>query len=155
MKIREVSTGELFKTEILPVEESDYRRITKKRYFFDWKQERKQEVYKLRIVGEDDILGLVSIDRISEEFRIHIRLLTVSIENKGREKQYENIAGNLLTFVARAALKSYKELACVSLIPKGVIAQHYIDKYDMNVTGASLSIELREILNLIKIYEND
>jgi hypothetical protein len=155
MRILEVSTRQLFHVEILPVEKSDYRKISKKRYFFDWKKESVYEVYKLQIVGKDDILGLVSVERIPEELRVHIRLLTVSKENKGSKKQYENITGNLLTFISQIALKEYKGFACVSLKPKGVIAQHYIDKYDMNITGASLSMELGEILNLIKTYYNE
>lgn len=150
-----MSTGQVFRVEILPVEKSDYKQITKKRYFFDWKVENEYEVYKLQIVGRDDILGLVSVQRIPEELRVHIRLLTVSKENRGSKKKYENITGNLLTFIAQIALKEYKGFACVSLKPKGVIAQHYIDKYDMNITGASLSMEISEILNLIKTYDNE
>lgn len=65
-------------------------------YFFDWKYEQSQEVYKLNIVGSSDILRLVSVERIPEEWRIHIRLITVSKENKGGDQDYENIAGNLV-----------------------------------------------------------
>ena len=71
------------------------------------------------------------------------------------KKRYENIAANLITHVSKIALKEYAELACVSLKPKSKIAQHYIDKYDMNITGQTLSIELPEILNLIKKYDHD
>ena len=122
--------------------------------FFNWKEEKDQELYKLKIVGTSDILGLVSIERIPNEWRIHIRLLTVSIENKGAGKNYEHIAGNLITYVSKIAVKEYGELACVSLKPKGVIAQHYINKYGMNVTGATLSIEILEIFELIKQYDH-
>ena len=117
--------------------------------------ERDQEVYKLRKIETSDILGLVSLERIPEEWRIHIRLLTVSKENKGRLKEYENIAGNLITFVSKIAVREYAELACVSLKPKGVIAQHYIDKFGMNITGMTLSVEISEILNLINTYDHD
>lgn len=117
--------------------------------------EKDQEVYKLRILGTRDILGLVSLERIPEEWRIHIRLLTVSKENKGSSKKYENIAGNLITYVSRIAVMEHAELACVSLRPKELIAQHYIDKYGMNVTGMTLSLEISEILNLINTYDHD
>lgn len=147
--------GEEHKVEIDFVQESDYKLITKSRYFFDWKSERRQEVYKIKVVGSGDILGLVSIDRIPEEWRSHIRLITVSKENKGRDKDYENIAGNLITFVSKIALREYGELACVSLKPKEAIAQHYIDKFGMNRTGMMLSVEIKEILEMIKIYDHD
>lgn len=109
----------------------------------------------MKIVGTNDILGLVSCERISIEWRIHIRLLTVSHEIKGSDKKYENIVGNLITFISKIAVKEYAEFACVSLKPKGVIAQHYIDKYGMNKTGVTLSVEISEILNLINTYDHD
>lgn len=139
---------------IEPIESADYTKITKKRYFFEWKEEKNQGVYKLSIVESGDIVGLISFEKIPDEWRIHIRLLTVSEENKGRSKQYENIAGNLITHVAKIAIMDYGELACVSLKPKGLITQHYIDKYGMNITGTTLSIEITEILTLINTYDN-
>lgn len=155
MIVVNTATGESHKVEISPVESEDYKEITKRRYFFDWKDEKDYEVYKIRIVGATDILGLISLERIPEEWRIHIRLLTVSKENKGSDKIYENIAGNLITFVSKIAVMEYAELSCVSLKPKGVIAQHYIDKFGMNITGLTLSVEISEILNLIKTYDHD
>lgn len=155
MKILETSTGKEYSVEILPVESDDYKTITKSRYFFDWKTEQNREVYKLQIIGSNDILGLISVDRIHEEWRIHIRLLTVSKENKGHRKQYDRITGNLITHIAKIAILEYGELACVSLKPKSQVAQHYIDKYNMNVTGITLSIEVPEILDLIKLYDKN
>jgi len=155
MKIIETSTGKEYSVEIKPVESDDYRTLRKDRYFFDWKIERNQEVYKLQILGSIDILGLVSVERIPKEWRIHIRLLTVSKENKGNGKKYDKIAGNLITHVAKIAILEFGELACVSLKPKSQIAQHYIDKYNMNVTGITLSIEVPEIMDLIKLFDND
>ena len=143
------------KVQITLVNESDFKAITKKRYFFDWKLETKFELYKLSIVGENDILGLISFENIPDELRFHIRLLTVSKENVGEIKMYENIASNLITFVSKLAVKEYAEFACVSLKPKGSIAQHYINKYGMQITGATLSVEILEIMNLINKYDDE
>ena len=155
MIIIDTETGQSHQVEIEAVESGDFKKIIKRRYFFDWKEENNQELYKLRIVETSDLLGLVSCERIPEEWRIHIRLLTVSHENKGSDKKYENIAGDMITFISKIAVREYAELACVSLKPKGVIAQHYIDKYGMNITGMTLSIEITEILNLINTYDHD
>lgn len=155
MNIVEVSTGKIYPIEILPVRNLDYRFLSKSRYFFDWKKESKEEVYKLVMKGQNDILGLVSIERIPSEWRIHIRLLTVSKENSGQGKFFENIAGNLIAYVAKIALADFGELACVSLKPKSSIARHYIEKYNMNVTGLTLSLEVPEIINLINQYDHD
>ena len=155
MIVIETETGLPHKVVIEPVERDDFKVLTKKRYFFDWKEERDHDLYKLRIIDSNDILGLVSCEQIPEEWRIHIRLLTVSKENKGRLKKYQHIARNLITFISKIAVKEFAEFACVSLKPKRVIAQHYIDNYGMNITGATLSIEIIEILNLINIYDHD
>jgi hypothetical protein len=155
MIIIDTETGKSYQVEIKSVESGDFKRIKKRRYFFDWEKENGQELYKLIIVGTNDILGLVSCERMPKEWRIHIRLLTVSHENKGSDKKYENIAGNLITFISKIAVKEYAEFACVSLKPKGVIAQHYIDKYGMNIAGTTLSVEIIEILSLINMYDHD
>ena len=155
MTVVELLTGKIFQIEVLPVENADYKSLSKARYFFDWKEEKDKAVYKLVIKGQKDILGLISIERIPSEWRIHIRLLTVSIENKGGGKVYENIVGNLITYVAKLAVADFGELACVSLKPKSSIAQHYIEKYEMNITGITLSLEVPEIINLINKYDHD
>ncbi|HCS20814.1 MAG TPA: N-acetyltransferase [Bacteroidetes bacterium] len=155
MTVVERLTGNIYQIEILPVENTDYKSLSKARYFFDWKEERKAEVYKLVMKGQQDILGLVSIERIPSEWRIHIRLLSVSKENSGKGKVFENIAGNLIAFVAKIAVVEFGALACVSLRPKSSIVQHYMKKYDMNITGMTLSLEVPEIINLINKYDHD
>jgi len=155
MNIVETSTGKCFPAAILPVESADFKSLGRKRYYFDWNSERNQEVYKSCKAGSNDILGLISLERIPDEWRIHIRLLTVSWENKGKDKKYDRITGNLIAFAAKIAVREFGELACVSLRPKSRIAQHYIDKYNMNITGMTLSIEMPEILDLIRKYDHD
>jgi hypothetical protein len=155
MTIQETSSGKIYNVEILPLEDIDFKSIDKKRYFFDWKTEKAYEIYKLKIINSNDILGIISLERIPQEWRIHIRLLTVSLENKGANKKFDNIAANLITHAAKIAVAEYAELACVSLKPKSNITQHYIDKYNMNITGMTLSLEVPEILNLINTYDNE
>jgi len=151
----ETSTGKEVKVSIVPVEEKELYGLSKKRYFFDWRKEKKYEIYKLIIKDTNDVLGLVSIERIPEEWRIHIRLITVSVENKGKNKKFDRVTGNLITHISKIAVQEYGELACVSLKPKEAIAQHYIEKYNMNITGMTLSVELDEIMQLIKTYDHE
>lgn len=155
MNVLDTVSGEKHAIEILPVEETDFKSITKSRYFFNWKTEKEFEVYKLRISGANEILGLISLERIPDEWRVHIRLLTVSKENKGREKLYENIAGNLIAYAGKIAINDYAEYACVSLRPKLQIAAHYINTYNMRTTGMTLSLEAPEIIALINLYDNE
>ncbi|MGB0879997.1 MAG: N-acetyltransferase [Polaribacter sp.] len=155
MIVIETSTGNKHPVKISLVDNLDYKTLSKERYFFDWKEEQNFEVYKLCIVGSSEILGLISLEKIPSEWRVHIRLLTVSLENQGKKKIYDNIVGNLIAHTAKIAVADYAELACVSLRPKTEIAKHYIDKYNMISTGLTLSIEVPEILNLINLFDHD
>lgn len=155
MTIVEISTGKKLQVEIALVEDVDYKTLNKTRYFFNWKAEKQFEVYKLYIINSNEILGLISLERIPSEWRVHIRLLTVSIENQGKRKIYDKIAGNLIAYAAVIALEDYAELACVSLRPKTELAKHYSDKYNMRLTGLTLSIEVPELLNLVNEYDHD
>src|ERR1035437_5601285 len=123
MKILDTLIRKNYPVEILPVEDEDFKSLGKSRFFFDWRIEKDKEVYKLRLLNSKDILGLVSMERIPDEWRIHIRLLTVSKENKGKGKHYDKIAGNLITHVAKIAVREYGEFACVSLKPKTQLAR--------------------------------
>jgi hypothetical protein len=155
MYIHEISSGKKHTIEIIPVEDRDYKKLIKKRYFFDWRTEQTYEVYKLQIAGSNEILGLISFEKIPDEWRVHIRLLTVSIENRGKGKIFDRIAGNLIAFAAKIAVREYAELGCVSLRPKSQIAQHYIASYNMTPTGLILSIEVPEIIDLINLYDHE
>lgn len=155
MNIVDTATGRKHKVEISPIEDINLKTLGKGRYFFDWSLERKYEAFKLRLLGSSEILGLIPLEKIPSEWRVHIRLLTVSKKNQGKGKKYDKIAGSLIALAAKLAVVDYAELACVSLRPKSQIAQYYIDNYKINSTGLTLSIETPEILNLINIYDHD
>jgi len=155
VNIIEVATSQPHLIEIAPVQKSDFKNLPANRYFFDWNKEADFETFKLTIKGKDDILGLISFERIPDEMRIHVRLLTASVENLGEAKIYDRIIGNLLAYVAKLAVRDFGEWACISLRPKTQIAQHYIDKYKMNITGVTLSLEVPEIFELIELYDHD
>lgn len=153
MHVTEISTGFHFPIDIILVQQTEYKTIDAKRYYFNWSEEQTFEVYKLVLLGFSEPLGLISFERIPTEWRFHIRLLSVSKENVGKSKKFDDIARNLIAFVAKLAVMEYAELACISLKPKTVLTKHYIDKYKMNITGTTLSLEVPEILDLIKNYE--
>ena len=155
MNIVEVSTVKIIPVEVVPIDSRDYKILAPNRYYFDWNKEKTHEVYKLIESDAKDILGLVSIEKFPVEWRVHIRLLTVSKENMGRTKKYDKIAGNLIAHVAKIALAEYGVLACVSLRPKSQLIKHYMTKYNMNMTGMTLSLEVPEIFNLINLYDHE
>jgi hypothetical protein len=151
--ILEVQTGAVKPVLVEPLRAGELSRLTSRRFSFSWKKEKKYEIRKLTIVDNEEILGVVSLDIIDEEQRIEIRLLACSIENIGSQKQYSGIASCLIAYVCREAIKLYGENACVSLIPKTLLHQHYIIEYGMKPAGQSLCLIGPDLINMILKHE--
>ncbi|MEN8157892.1 MAG: N-acetyltransferase [Bacteroidota bacterium] len=155
MVVVERISGRSYETEILPVTREDYKSITKARFWFNWREEKEYDVFKIRIKETNEILGLISLKNHKRESRTEIKLIAVSNENTGKNKKYEHIAGNLITFACIRALDFYGNWASVSLIPKTKLIQHYIEKYHMHPTGKHLFLDIVGIMKLINKYNHD
>jgi len=154
MIITEVSGKKAILVIVQRVETPDFKGITKKQFFFRWDQLKDEaDIYKLTFTDSPAILGLVGLIDIPAEYRIEIKLLAVSKENMGSGKRYEGIAGCLIAYTAREALKKYGGLAAVSLKPKTEIRQHYINKYGMKPAGQQVYLDGQELFDLINTYE--
>jgi len=146
-------TNEKRIAHILPVQKEDFEKLTVSRHSFNWKKLKNvSAMYKLTLAGEDDILGIIALVDHSAEERIEIKLLAVSVENRGRSKQFDRIAGCLIAFAGREAIKKFKNYPSVSLIPKTELKRHYINKYGMIDAGWQLFMDETIILNLISEY---
>src|SRR5476651_560367 len=154
MNITEMSGQKAIPVIVQQVEPSDFKNITKKQFFFRWDQLKGlADLYKLTFEDSPGILGLMALVDVPAEYRIEIKLLTVSKENKGSGKQYGGIAGCLIAYAAREAMGKYEGLACVSLKPKTELRQHYINKYGMKPGGDQVYLDGHELQNLINIYK--
>jgi len=154
MFVTEISSDIEHPIEISAITEKEYKTITKIRYSFNWKAERSTgSVFKLRIMGQSDILGLMSVVNVDAEQRIEIKLLASSKENIGSHKQFDRIAGNMIAYAAIMALRKYGAEAAISLVPKTELYYHYINKYGFQPAGRSLFIAGTEILKLLKKYD--
>ena len=152
MALVEIKTNKKIKVKIVPVEEDDYKLLTKKRYYFSWKPFKNRRgvlVYKLQISGDDDILGVMALIEVPDESRIKIDLLACSKENVGKSKAYDGITGHLIADACRQAVKQYGGDACVSLVPKTRLKSHYIRKYGMLDAGWQLFLEGKALNNII------
>ena len=88
------------------VEQEDFKLPTKKRFSFMWKKfKNTTTVYKLQIEGEDSILGVIDLIYWLGEERMEIKLLATSVENIGKEKISNGIAGCLIAFACRSAVE--------------------------------------------------
>ena len=106
------------------------------------------DIYKLHIVKEADILGVMGLIDVPGDKRIEIKLLANSRENLGRNKVHDRVAGCMIAFACDLAAKKYEGYTCVSLVPKTNLVNHYMQKYRMIDGGRQLYLE-RETMDYI------
>lgn len=155
MPVVHTINGEPVQVEVKKILAHQLKSFTKAVYFFRWSEERNYLVFGLALKDSGDIIGLISLEPIPSEWRIHVRLIAVSKENLGKGKQFSGIAGILLAFAAKTALRDFGELACVSLRPKSALINHYKTQYGMRQTGISLSLEIPELIHLVKKHYHE
>lgn len=153
MEIVQKATGLQKQIEIEAVSSLDIKVLTKKRYFFSWRLLKdKWDLYKLTIIGEEDILGAMALIDFPGEYRIEIKLICSSRENVGKSKEYEDIVGCMIAYACNQAVIKYGDKTCVSLLPKTEIRAHYMKKYNMFVAGEQLFLESRNLNDIIIKY---
>jgi hypothetical protein len=151
MHVMELASNQRHLVKVKLLDDDDYKEITKGRFYFNWKTEKTNDVYKLVI--QDEILGLMSCIRYDDEQRIEIKLLAVARESRGRNKKYDRIAGTLIAFACRQAMKHYGILGCVSLVPKTSLKKHYAGYYGMIDAGWQMFLMGQPMLDILKEYE--
>lgn len=147
-----LKTGEKFIGLIEILNRLDLLELKDNREFsFDWNKEIGKSIYKIRIKGEKEILGLLSIIDIKEEFRIHINLIESSKNNKGKNKIIKNIAGCLIAFACKIAFKKGYG-GFVSLVPKTRLINHYHNNYGFVQAGRQMAVYMEASNSLISKY---
>lgn len=120
-------SGDSFKTEISILTKSDLKKITKNnKWNFNWELEffdLTKEVYKLTIVNNPCIIqGLLSITIESDH--MFMNLLESAPFNIGKNKLYEGVAGNLVTYACKVSFqKGYNGF--VVFTAKTNLIKHY------------------------------
>lgn len=140
--IENVKTGDSFPTEISYLTKSDLKTILKKNgWGFDWKKELSQaerEVYKLTILNNPHIIqGLVSLS--IEEDHVYMHLIESAPFNKGKEKVYFGVPGNLVAYVCRLSFQRGFE-GFVSFHAKTKLINHYKQSLGAFHFGSNLMI---------------
>ncbi|MBK6901323.1 MAG: hypothetical protein IPH04_00530 [Saprospirales bacterium] len=157
MKLKKLPKGEAVDAEIEEAAGNDLRQILRsKNFLFDWQFEKKQglELYKLYLAETGQIVGLMSLADIPEEFRIHLNLIESSKENIGKDKQIDHIPGALIAFACELAFKRGYD-GFVSLVPKTKLIDLYKNKYGFEQYGRMLATEGTNSLSLIIKYLED
>jgi hypothetical protein len=108
-------------------------------FIFDWPSEKENEVYKIQLFNQEEILGLISLIDVPKEFRIHINLIESANKHKGKNKKIDNIPGCLIAFTCRKAfLKDYEGF--VSLTPKTNLIEYYHIKFGFIQVGNQMAV---------------
>ncbi len=148
-------TRESFDTQVLPIQESDFK-LFKKDWKFDWLLEyrnRETKVFKLVIEENYDIIqGLISI--IYRDNFVMVELVESAQFNIGENKKmYEGVAGNLFAFACKESIENGGG-GFVSFTAKTKLVSHYKEMFGAKQIGNSLKmfIDTEEAQFLVKRY---
>ena len=102
--IENTYSGDSFDTELSLISKDDLRPVKKGNgWQFDWKYEFEQsdrQVYKLTIKGNPKIIqGLISFS--DEKDHLFMHLIESAPFNKGKNKIYIGVPGNMLAFMCK------------------------------------------------------
>lgn len=137
MYIVDSRTEEKVEVDIQPVNSRDLKLIrSDPNFIFEWGKYKNKELYKLVVLSDDNIQGLICIVDHTDDFTyaIEIELLEVSNENVGKKKRFDRVAGLLIAFACRESLRRGHE-GYMFLTPKTALIKHYIEKYHFLFTG--------------------
>jgi hypothetical protein len=124
--IENILSGEVFDTVITGLDKSDLKIIKRSDWQFDWRLEfraSQNEVYKLTTVNNPTIIqGLLSIE--DKEDHIFMHLIESAKFNKGKDKLYIGVPGNLVAFACKISNERGYE-GYVAFDSKTVLIEHY------------------------------
>jgi hypothetical protein len=155
--IENISTGEVFDTRIVEVKNEDGKQINTSIWDFDWHKELKdknKKVYKLTTQDNPDIIhGLISLTDKGDH--IFMDLIENAKFNKGKNKLYGGVAGNLVAFACKTAFENNYD-GVVSFVAKTQLLKHYQETLGAKLfAGNRMYIDTKEAFVLTKKYFKD
>jgi hypothetical protein len=140
--IENVITGESFETEVKELTKKDLRVITKKdNWLFNWRNELNdlgKQVYKLTIVDNSEVIqGLISLT--VEDDHVFMHLIESAPSNRGKQKKYLGIPGNLVAFGCKLSIELGFD-GFLSFRSKTQLIDHYIQTLGAYHFGGHLMI---------------
>ncbi len=134
MIVKDTQTDEELEVVIEKTVPADFKQIKKDKLRFNkgfnWSEYKKEEVYKIRLRDEMEILGMMCIRNHTDPSinAIQIELLEVSDENIGRKKKIDRVGGCLIAWACRLSfLRGHNGM--VFLVPKTGLIEHYAAHY--------------------------
>jgi hypothetical protein len=136
-------SGDVFDTMIEQLWPADSNLLKDGAWQFDWARElhqKNREVYKLTTILNPTIIqGLISLEDLGDHIFVH--LIENAEFNKGRQKLFEGVPGNLFAFACKLAFeKGYG--GTVAFESKTALITHY-----EKILGAQLLWGIRMLIN--------
>jgi len=152
--IENTSTGEVFDTIVVRLTLKDIKLISKSEWQFDWSKElndKTKEVYKLTTEHNPTIIqGLLSIE--DKDDHVFMHLIESSKFNKGKNKIYLGVPGNLVAFVCKISVDRGYE-GFLAFDAKSALIKHYQETlHATHFRGLRMFIETKAALRLISQY---
>ena len=153
--IENAITGDSFQTEISLIQKNDFRSLIKKNgWLFNWKLESsflEREIYKLTIVGNQNIAqGLISLE--PKEDHVYMHLIESAPFNRGKDKVYFGVLGNLVAFACKYSFQRGFE-GNVGFLSKTRLVEHYADVLGaIHIGRGAMIIEEKAAQKLIQKY---
>jgi len=150
-------TGEFFDTQVVQLLKSDKKVINPAEWLFDWETEldlSKRKIYKLATVNNPKIIhGLLSVEDKSDHIFIH--LIESANFNKGTNKMYFGVSGNLFAFACKLSFEKGYD-GYIAFDSKSALIEHYKKKLGAtHFKGQRMFIETVSALKLVKKYYQD
>jgi hypothetical protein len=152
--IENIATGEVFDTVIVRLTSKDANLFHKSDWQFDWSKELKdktKEVYKLTTSNNPKIVqGLISLE--DKQDHIFMHLIESSGFNKGKDKVYLGIPGNLVAYACKISVdRGYQGF--LAFDAKTALIKHYQETLRAtHFRGLRMFIETNAALRLISQY---
>lgn len=152
--IENVVSGDIFDTEVVQLTTKDAKQIKKIEWLFDWSKQLKltdRETYKLIIPNNPNIIqGLISLSERNDHIYMH--LIESAKFNKGKNKIYAGVPGNLVAFACQMSFnKGYEGF--LAFDAKSALINHYQETlHATHFRGTKMFIETPAVLRLINQY---
>lgn len=152
--IENVISGDVFDTEVIQLTSKDIKQIKQSEWLFDWGKQLKladREIFKLVIKDNTNILqGLISLSDRGEHIFMH--LIESAKFNKGKNKIYAGVPGNLVAFACKLAFEKGYE-GFLAFDAKTALIKHYQQTlFATPFKGTKMFIETPAALRLINQY---
>ncbi len=140
--IQNTISGDSFPTEVSRLTKADLKQVSKiNGWAFNWKTElddNTREVYKLTINNNPNIIqGILSLT--IEPDHVYMDLLESAPFNKGKNKLYEGVAGNLVAYACKVSFQNGFD-GYLSFTAKTKLIDHYVKTLGAYHFGGHLMI---------------